>query len=295
MNLFFYLIFRLFTGVFALFPFRLLYFFSDIFYYLAYYIIGYRKTIVISNLKKAFPHKPPAEIRRITKQYYRYLADIMVESLKGFTMSRKSLIRRHKILNPEILDKFYKSNLSVIGVSGHYGNWEWGSISGGLQIKHHPVAFYKALSNPYIDRFLKRSREKCGTQLVSIKETFDTFQANKERACIYLMIADQSPVNLEKAYWLDFFGIDTAFLHGPEKYANMYDLPVIYIDIIPVKRGFYELELHLITERPHELPEGELTRLFAGILEKRITDKPPYWIWSHRRWKRSRAQQGESK
>jgi KDO2-lipid IV(A) lauroyltransferase len=290
MDLLLYLIFRLFAGVFVLFPFRLLYFFSDMFYYLAFYVIKYRKPIVFSNLRRAFPDKPEDEIHKIAKQYYKYLADIMVESLKGFTMSRKSIVKRHKILNPEILDKYYEKNLSIIGVSGHYGNWEWGSISGGLQVKHLPIAFYKSLSNPYIDRFLKRSREKCGTKLVSINKTFDTFQANQAKTCIYLMIADQSPKNLEKAYWLDFFGIDTPFLHGTEKYAKMYNLPVVYIDIKPTKRGFYELELIPLTDAPNTFKDGELTKRYAQMLEHRIKDNPQYWIWSHRRWKRSRLQ-----
>jgi Lauroyl/myristoyl acyltransferase len=288
MNFVYYLIFRLFTGLFFLFPFWVLFIISNLFYYLAFYIIGYRKKVVMSNLKNAFPEKSEAEIYNITKKFYKYLADIMVESLKGFTMSRKDIIKRHKILNPEILESYFEKNISIIGVSGHYGNWEWGSMSGGLQVKHHNVAYYKTLSNPYIDRFLKRSRQKCSTQLVSITETFDTFLTNKDNACAFLMIADQSPSNADRAIWINFLGIETAFLHGPEKYARMYNLPVLYIDIRPVRRGYYELELIPITDAPNELKEGELTRLYGNILEQRIRERPQYWIWSHRRWKHSR-------
>ncbi|HEY4787955.1 MAG TPA: lysophospholipid acyltransferase family protein [Bacteroidales bacterium] len=290
MNLFFYLIFRLFISLFKLLPFRLLYLISDVFYYLAFYVLRYRRKIVSGNLTKAFPDKASTEIQRITKQYYRYLADIMVESLKGFTMSPKSIVKRYKVLNPEILEQYYIRKQSVIGVSGHYGNWEWGSISGAFQLKHLPVALYKPLTNPYIDRFLKRNRAKYGTQLASIKETFETFETNKHSTCIYLMIADQSPKNLEKAYWVDFFGLDTPFLHGPEKYARIYRLPVVYIDIRPVKRGFYEIELIPITEAPNDMKDGELTERWVRMLEERITKNPQFWIWSHRRWKRTRQQ-----
>ena len=288
MNFVYYLIFRLFTGLFFLLPFWVLFIISNLFYYLAFYVIGYRKKVVMSNLKKAFPEKSEAEVYNIAKKFYKYLADIMVESLKGFTMSRKDIIKRHKILNPEILESYFEKNISIIGVSGHYGNWEWGSMSGGLQVKHHNIAFYKTLSNPYIDRFLKRSRQKCSTQLVSITETFDAFLTNKDKACAFLMIADQSPSNADRAIWINFLGIETAFLHGPEKYARMNNLPVLYIDIRPVRRGYYELELIPITEAPNELKEGELTRLYGNMLEQRIRERPQYWIWSHRRWKHSR-------
>ena len=289
MKLLWYLIFRLFAGIFVVFPFWLLYLISDFFYYVVFYLIRYRKSVVINNLKKAFPAKSETEIHRTCKAYYRFLTDVMVESLKGFTMSKESIIKRHKIVNPEILTTYYDQNRSVIGVSGHYGNWEWGTMSSGLQIKHKTIGFYQPLTNPFLDRFLKKTREKCETSLVSIKTTFETFQANSNKACSYLMLADQSPTNLERAFWIDFLGIDTAFLHGPEKYARLYNLPVIYIDIKPIRRGFYELELIPLTENPNELKDGELTALFAQTLEKRIIDNPKYWLWSHRRWKRSRT------
>ena len=291
MNFVYYLIFRLFTGLFFLFPFRLLFLFSNLFYYLVFYVIGYRKKVVISNLKKAFPNKKDDECYALAKQYYRYLTDVIFESLKGFTMSRKSIVKRHCIINPEILNPYFEKKQSIIGVSGHYGNWEWGSMSGGLQVNHKAIAFYKPLTNKWIQQALKKSREKCNTTLASIKETFETFQENKDSTCAFLMIADQSPTNLEKSYWISFMGIETPFLHGTEKYARMYNLPVFYIDIKPTKRGYYDLELILITSNPNELKEGELTEQFARMLEKRIVDNPNYWLWSHRRWKRTRNRQ----
>jgi Kdo2-lipid IVA lauroyltransferase/acyltransferase len=294
MTLLTYLIFRLFVGLFAVFPFVLMYAFADMFYGLAFYVIKYRRKVVVANLEKAFPEKPPSEIQHIAREYYKHLANLMAESLKGLTMSKKSIHKRHKIINPELLNEYYDKNISVIGVSGHYGNWEWGTMSGGWQVKHTAVGLYKPLSNCRIDEFMKRTRAKCGTQMASIKNTYEAFQMDRPAPCIFLMIADQSPTNLDKAYWIDFLGIDTAFLHGPEKYAKLYNYPVLYIDIKPIKRGFYELELIPICQNPSELKDGELTGMFAAMLEKRIRERPRYWIWSHRRWKHSRAPKAES-
>jgi KDO2-lipid IV(A) lauroyltransferase len=236
----------------------------------------------------AFPYRPEKEINKIAKEYYKHLADVMVESFKGLSMSKRSVIRRHKIVNPEILDKYFNQNISVIGVSGHYGNWEWGTASSGLQVKHRVIGFYQPLTNAYFEKYIRINRGKFSTQMVSIRETFETFKINEGKACAYLMIADQSPSNLEKSYWIDFMGIETPFLHGPEKYARMYNLPVIYIDIKPIKRGFYELELIPVTEKPLEFGDGELTKMFAQMLEERINKNPRYWIWSHRRWKNAK-------
>jgi KDO2-lipid IV(A) lauroyltransferase len=102
------------------------------------------------------------------------------------------------------------------------------------------------------------------------------------------MASDQSPTNLSKAFWVNFLGRETAFLHGPETYAKKYDLPVIFVDIQRVKRGYYQLTLVLISDKPRETGEGEITKRYASLLEKAIYHQPENWLWSHRRWKHTR-------
>ncbi len=101
------------------------------------------------------------------------------------------------------------------------------------------------------------------------------------------MAADQSPSKrlLPKALWIDFLGIKTPFLQGPEKHARINNYPVVYVDINQKKRGYYELFLTVLTDKPISLKEGELTKLYAKKLEQNIINKPECWLWSHKRWK----------
>jgi KDO2-lipid IV(A) lauroyltransferase len=265
-----------------------MYFFSDLLYFLIFYLIGYRRKIVEMNLKNSFPEKNEKEIKILVKKFYHHLCDISLESIKGFTMSPNEIIKRHHILNPELADYFFKKGISVIAVPGHYNNWEWGSLSPGLQLKYPIVGFYKPMSNKRTDEFGKKHRARYGTMLKSIKNTGSTFEELKSIPTAYIMAADQSPSNLKDCYWFDFLHQDTAWLHGPEKYARLYNLPVLYVDIQKVKRGYYELKLVTLTEKPELLPDGEITRLYAKELEKTIIHEPAYWLWSHKRWKHSR-------
>ena len=82
--------------------------------------------------------------------------------------------------------------------------------------------------------------------------------------------------------------METACIHGPEKYAKMYNYPIIFIDIQRVKRGFYEIELSTLVENPIELTNGEITKLYMNKLEEVIRKNPENWLWSHRRWKHKR-------
>ncbi len=271
-------------------PFKLIYWFSDFASWIMGKVVKYRHKVIFDNLEQSFPEKTQDEINSITREFYRNLTDNLLESFKAFSMRKSSIIKRHKILNPEVLESLLSDYNGIIGVTAHYANWEWGSQSGSLQCNTQFAALYKPLRNKYIDRILKRSRAKCGTELVSIYETSELFERNKEQKCVYLMAADQSPSGgkqLENSYWFDFFNRKTAFLYGPEKYARKYNYPVVYIDIQRVKRGYYEVDLSLLTDTPNSLAEGEITRLYKDKVEQVIRKKPQDWLWSHRRWKRS--------
>lgn len=258
--------------------------------YILQRIIKYRVKVTRSNLKLAFPEKTDDELVTLENGIYKNLADISVEALRGFTMLNSQIRKRHKIINPELLEKYYRNGQSVIGVAGHINNWEWGAMSAGLQLKHYPIAIYKPLSNKLIDWFMKWNRSIHGTMLSPTSSTFETFQKHKYEKCIFILVADQSPSKSSKALWINFFNQETACIHGPEKYARMYNYPVIYIDIQRVKRGFYEIELSPITDNPANLKDGELTQLYMNKLEEVIRKNPENWLWTHRRWKRKKTQ-----
>lgn len=264
--------------------------FSNLLAFLFNYVFKYRKKVILENLRKSFPEKSDKEIKEITRKTYRNLTDIVVESIKTFTMSTRQVTRRFKIINPEIMDEFYKKGQSVIGVAGHYGNWEWGAMAGSLQIKHRAIAIYKPLSNKYIDNFIKRTRAENGTLLKSIYKTEETFENLKNQTCIFLLVADQSPSSTKKAIWVNFLNQDTACLHGPEKYATLYNYPVIYLNIQRTRRGHYELIAEKLIDNPADLSDGEVTRLYMSKLEEIIQKKPEDWLWSHKRWKRKRTE-----
>lgn len=283
-----YIIFLISIYFIAIIPFWILYPFSNFLSFLFHRVFKYRKKIVIQNLKKSFPEKSEKEINSIVKKTYRNLTDIVVESIKTFTISTKQVKKRFKIINPEILDEYHKQGQSVIGVTGHYGNWEWGAMAGSLQIKHRAIAIYKPLSNKYIDNFIKRTRAENGTLLKSIHKTSETFENFNNQTCIFLLVADQSPSSTKKAIWVDFLNQDTACLHGPEKYAKIYNYPVIYLDIHRVKRGYYELTAEKLLDNPAALEKGMVTKIYMNKLEEVIREKPEDWLWSHKRWKRKR-------
>ncbi|MCU4175924.1 lysophospholipid acyltransferase family protein [Carboxylicivirga sp. N1Y90] len=290
MNLLLAALFYFFAGLIGIMPFWLIYQFSNFASFVLGKGIKYRRKVILENLQQTFPDKPKQWIDETISKTYLNLSDNLLESFKSFTMLKSSIRKRHKIVNPELLDKYIKNKQSVIGVTAHYNNWEWGSLSAGLQTNYNYIAFYKPLSNSIINKTLKNSRSKCGTKLASIANTSSTFESYKNEPHIYLMAADQSPsgTQIKNALWFDFLGRDTAFLHGIEKHSRNNNFPVVYIDIQRIKRGYYEVTLQELCDNPSELTDGEITERYVRKLEDVISKKPENWLWSHRRWKHKR-------
>ena len=241
----------------------------------------------------AFPEKSSTELSTIAKAFYRHLSDILVEGLKGVTLSKKELVKRYKFLNPELSEKLYKDGKHFMIVGSHFANWEWGVLAGGLQVSHRCNGLYKPLSNHLIDNYFKKGRAKMGMHLASIKETravFSKITSSNTPEC-FILLADQSPSNLERAIWLEFLGIETACLHGPEYYAKKYDLTIFYVDVQRIKRGYYTVKYIPISENSKYSEEGIITSSYMSTLEQIVKLKPEHWLWSHRRWKHKRQQQ----
>ena len=159
------------------------------------------------------------------------------------------------------------------------------------QFKHDTYAVYTPIKNKFLDAKMKQTRSKYGLGMVTAREArrvFDKTQDPSEKPLAMILANDQSPANERKAYWMEFLNQDTGILFGTEKYAQKFDLPVIYGEINKVKRGFYTITYEVITDDPTNLAYGKISELHTRALERSIVKDPQYWLWSHKRWKKKR-------
>jgi Kdo2-lipid IVA lauroyltransferase/acyltransferase len=260
---------------------------SDGLYFVLYNIVGYRKAVVFNNLKNSFPEKSTTEIEEIARKSYRNLADLILEGIKGFSMSDDALKKRYIFKNPEIINNNTEAGGNSIVMTGHYGNWEWGVLTLPIYVKKLVVGFYKPLANTYIDAYARKKHGINGLDLVPINETSEGFERNKKKQASYFFVSDQS-TSSKQGHWVHFLNQDTICPYGGDKYARLYDYPVYYLEINRISRGNYALYFEKLTENASKLPEQEVTKIFMARLEKQILEKPEDWLWSHKRWKHKR-------
>lgn len=280
-----YLFFRFVVTVFSVIPFRVLYALSDALAWLFFYVIKFRYKVIYSNLKNSFPEKTDAEIKEIAYKFYKNMTDILLESIKGFSINESTMAKRYIFTNIDMLHDNHDAGGNSIVMAGHYTNWEWGAIIYPYFLnKRTVVAFYKPLSNVYIEKYSLKKRGRCGTVLVDIGRTAKSFEEYKNQPSTYTFVSDQSTYS-QKAHWVKFLNQDTVCPHGGDKYARQYNYPVYFLKMMRVKRGYYTTTLEKLADNSAELPEGEITKRFMQRLEEVIREKPQDWLWSHKRWK----------
>lgn len=269
-------------------PFGVLYALSDALAFLMYYVVGYRKKVVMENLRNSFPNKSEEERIRIAKKFYSHFCDLALESLKMFTISEKDARERMVYSNTEVAKKYYDQGKSLIVAMAHYNNWEMVAVTVDQAIPQQGYAIYKPLTNEFFDKKMLTSRQKYGLKMILNKRVKRDFEEMKNDLTATFFLIDQAPSYHSTPHWMTFLNQETGVLLGTERYSNDYDFPVVFLEVEKARRGYYTARFVDVFSEPRATKEGEITEKVTQLLEAQIVRQPEFWLWSHKRWKRKR-------
>lgn len=276
-------------------PFRMLYVFSDLLAFIACYVIKYRRKVVISNLTDSFPQKSKKEIDAIAWKFYRFLGDYIVETVKLATMSEKTMRKRLRVKNIDLINEAVDKGQSVSVYLGHYGNWEWvSSLPLHISKNAQCAQIYHPLENKSFDRILYKIRTRFDANNIAMADILPALIKWKKDGIpsVTGYIADQAP-GFNIHLFVDFMHHDTGVYTGAERISKFLGARAVYAHISRPRRGYYILRFENITDNAAREPIFETSRRYFELLQKNIEEAPQYWLWSHRRWKRSRKQFNE--
>ncbi|MDE6500219.1 MAG: lysophospholipid acyltransferase family protein [Rikenella sp.] len=272
-------------------PYKVQFLFSDLVRWVLYRVVRYRRGVVRENLRASFPEKSDAERREIEQAFYKHLADVFIETLSLASVSEGQVRRRMRYLNLDELMR-WTGGRSWISAMAHYGSWEYTTNFALHRTHDETLAVYRPLSDRGADRFYRRIRSRFGVRPVPMhdvgREMVRSFREGRHTT--FALIADQTPPWPEIQNWTLFLGRWTPFFTGMEKLAMKFHLPVVFLDVRKVRRGYYEARFDLLYDGDEAVSEGEITRRYAERLERMIRTRPELWMWSHRRWKHDREE-----
>ncbi len=274
----------------SLLPFWVIYRISDVTFFILYYIVGYRKKVVFGNIQRSFPEKSTKEVEAIMFKFYRHFCDLIVESIKGFSISSQEAQKRMGSVNTEIINNYGKQGKDVVLVGGHYGNWELFAVAVGPTINIKPIALFTPLANKFFDKKVKASRSRFGLNLLPSSMIRELMAEKSAEKRMIIFGSDQSPRKGQRAFWMTFLNQETGVQFGAEKFASEHNCAVVYGHIRRLKRGHFQIEYQAICDDASKTSYGEITKTHTRILEAEIVKEPAYWLWSHKRWKHNRPE-----
>lgn len=266
---------------------------ADVFFFIAYRLLGYRKKIVRKNLTESFPNLSLEEIKAIERRFYRNFVDYFFEAIKMLHISEKDM-RRHMVFRDvHLVDQAIARGQNVMLYAAHIFNWEWlTSISlwfSPQTLAVNPIQgqAYHPLENAWFDRFFLRLRSRF-TECFPSSEVLRTMIGAKREGKLMVLgfLSDQHPLPGHTGVITRFLNHPTDFINGTEAIARKMDMTVLYFDIRKVKRGYYECVITPMFEHAKSEPKDAITLRYAEMLESFIHRDPALWMWTHNRWKR---------
>jgi Kdo2-lipid IVA lauroyltransferase/acyltransferase len=262
----------------------------------AYLLVWKRREVALENLQRAFPGRPPAELKHIAHHAFQNYGISILEFLWFPNFTAKHL---QTIVDSSSMDVFHnclKRGKGIVAVSAHFGNWEIIAPALGLLTRTPASIVVQTQSNEYVDKIINSHRTMFGNRVVPMGIAVREIIRALKNSEIIALAADQS--GPQEGPYVDFFGRMTATHQGPAVFALRMGSPMVLVLAIRNPDGTYRV---VIEEIPTDDLQGEsestmieLTQRHARALEKYIRQYPDQWLWMHRRWKHSYDSTGDT-
>lgn len=278
----YYIVYALFYAI-SLLPFFILYGLSDFAYFIVYYIVGYRKKVVMDNLAIAFPEMAIEQRKKIAKQFYKNFVDTLIETIKLLSLSDKQFAKRCTG-NFDEINALADTGRNIQFMCCHQFNWEYINLVISRNVKIPLIGIMANIENSVINRIFIKIRARYGTVLIpnaGFKRKMVEWM-KKQHAIALAADQNSSP---DTGLWLDFFGKPVPFIMGPHISAVRSKPIVIYFIFKKGKRGYYNFEVVETLPDPENFTPEELAIKYRNFLEAVIRKDPENYLWSHRRWK----------
>ena len=241
------------------------------------------KTLILSNIKKAFPNIDKKESKKISKQMWNNYGRVFAEYMFIKDFRNGNLNKNIDIEGQEIIENIRTNNNTVVFISGHFSNFELMAMhleKSGINLS----AIYRPLNNIFLNKIMENIRKKyiCKYQIKKgIGGMKKLISLKKNNFSTALMIDQRVSEGINS----HFFNHNALTTTIPAQLIKRFNIPVVPIFIERINGINFKITINKPITFSSETPINEITNKLNQILEQMIFKKPEHWIWSHNRWK----------
>jgi lauroyl/myristoyl acyltransferase len=258
-----------------------------------------RKAIA-SNLAAVFPNESQAALERRALLTLRSYARDTIDFLRALASAGNPAQDLFE-LDPScraVFDDVIAKGSGIILVTGHYGNWEIGSIL-LRQLLDVPLTIVAmAEANPQVNQIRRQLRDSLGADTLEVRQSFDTALQIRRRLADNHIVA----MLIDRHYGRDrievsLFGRRAWFLRTPLLMGHATGSPIVPCFIERIAAGRFAPRLyppiHIGIDGSRDEAIQSAAQRIANVLEERIRAHPEFWYHFYRYWDAQRDAYGE--
>jgi KDO2-lipid IV(A) lauroyltransferase len=248
--------------------------------------LGVRRRVSRINISTAFPEKSPNDVDRIGSASYANSGRFMVEFSRQSSMGEEYFKKYIKVEQTEALEKLMAYQGGAIGLTFHFGNWEYYGASNVFLGKE--VSFLVGEQhNSLVDGYINGLRSSLGPKLLSRDVSMRGIINIARQGGLVCWLSDQDAG--KNGLIADFFGKPASTPRGAAAFSVKLNMPLtcgfMIRDNGPFQKFIVKAFLMPNGDLPRQEAELELTQRYTKVLEEMIKERPDLYWWAHRRWK----------
>lgn len=254
-------------------------------------VVRLRRSLVMENLRNAFPEKSSSEILAVALASYRNLFMAYFEIICLETLPKEYFLQHVRFPDAARIDALMKQGKGLIVLTGHFGNWELCALAVSVIMPQQYTIVVQKQRNPYINDFMTRTRTRFGSKLVVMERALrESLRALSQNEAVAL-IADQS--GPESGIYAEFFGRPASTHQGPAVFQQRSGAPMVLVMLVREGPGEFRIDLQEIetndVQGSTEEQLQQITQRHVTALEGFIRRHPEHWLWMHKRWKHTNS------
>jgi KDO2-lipid IV(A) lauroyltransferase len=261
----------------------------------AYRLMRETRAALLDNFRGAFPGLPPATLARLGERTFRSYTRDAIEFFRATHLDHREALA----LFDQVEDHgaLFESQLAlgrgVILVTGHFGNWEMGSVlMRALDLPLTIVAMREASEE--INRLRVDFRQRFGADTLEVRQSMDTALQIRRRLAenrIVAMLMDRH-VDRDRVP-VTFFGRRAWFLRTPPMLAYMTGAPLLPCSVVRLPSGRFAVRpgtpIHVSRSADRDAAVQQAAQHFAVQLEALIRERPHNWYQFYPYWPAQRV------
>jgi lauroyl/myristoyl acyltransferase len=259
--------------------------------WLAWRLMRRTREAIADNLRAVLPDQGDQALERRALLTFRAYARDVIDFIRAIRApeDERRLAFDFLLEGDRRFQAAYAEGRGVILVTGHYGNWEIGSLIMRRTLRLPLTIVAMAEASPVVNRIRHDMRRATGADTIEVRQSLDTALQIKRRLnekCVVAMLADRH-LGRDRVR-VTLLGRDAWFLRTPALMGLLTGAPLMPCFIERTGTGRFEVSsgtaIHVSTELPRDQAIGDAAQRIADQLGEHARLHPQYWYHFYRYW-----------